>query len=136
MTTPRPPRRPRNARLAGSHRRDGTGASHFPCVNPPPPGSPEQWIANIEALLDGPLFRHWNGEAEALFLTDARLALTALFRPPHQEDTQLRRLGTATSLHQISTERPASPTHFRDISSLLSETRQDTEYSKGMMTTD
>ena len=60
--------------------------AHLLRVDPPPPGSAEQWIRNIETLLAGPLFRNWSEDAKAQLLTDARLALTALLRPPPQED--------------------------------------------------
>ena len=63
--------------------------THLLLVNPPPPGSPEQWIWNNEKTLNGPLFRHWSDDARAQFLTNARLALTALLRPPCHEDPQL-----------------------------------------------
>lgn len=88
MTTPRParrPRRPRNARLLAHIVVMEQALAHLLRVNPPPPGSPEEWIRNIEMLLEGSLFRHWDEDAKAQFLTDARLALTALLRPPHQE---------------------------------------------------
>ena len=86
MTTPRSPRRPRNARLLAHIAVMEQALAHLLHVNPPPPGSPEQWIKNIETLLDGPLFRQWSEHAKAQFLTDARLALTALLRPPRSED--------------------------------------------------
>ena len=82
MTTPRSPRRPRNARLLAHIAVMEQALAHLLRVNPPPPGSPEQWIRNIETLLDGPLFQQWSGDAKAQFLADARLALTALLRPP------------------------------------------------------
>ena len=86
MTKPRSPRRPRNARLLAHVAVLEQALAHLLRVNPPPPGSPEQWIGNIETLLEGPLFRNWSDDAKAQFLTDARLALTALLRPPRQED--------------------------------------------------
>ena len=86
MTTHRSSRRPRNARLLAHMAVVEQALGHLLRVNPPPPGSAEQWIRNIETLLDGPLFRNWSEDAKAQFLTDARLALTALLRPPRQED--------------------------------------------------
>lgn len=75
MTTHRLSRRPRNARLLG----------HLLRVSPPP-DSPEQWVADIETILEGPPFRRWDDADKAQFLTDARLALTALLSPRQQEE--------------------------------------------------
>ena len=86
MTPPRRSRRPRNARLLAHIAVMEQALAHLLHANPPPPGSPEQWIRNIEALLDGPLFRNWSEDAKAQFRSDARLALTELLRPPRQED--------------------------------------------------
>ena len=82
MTKPRSPRRPRNARMLAHIAVMEQALAHLLRADPPPPDSPEQWIRNIETLLDGPLFRQWSEDAKAQFLTDARLALTALLRPP------------------------------------------------------
>ena len=86
MTTPRSNRRPRNARVLAHIAVLEQAVAHLLRVNPPPPDSPDQWIRNIEALVEGPLFRNWNDNAKAQFLTDARLALTTLLGPPRQED--------------------------------------------------
>ena len=86
MTTPPRRRRPRNARLVAHIAVVEQALAHLLRVNPPPPGSPDQWIRNIEAMLEGPLFRHWDQTAKAQFLNDARIALTALLHPPSQED--------------------------------------------------
>ena len=83
---PRLPRRPRNARLLAHIAVMELAMAHLLRVNPPPPDSLEQWVGNIEALLEGPLFRHWNEDDKAQFLTVARLALAALLCPPRQED--------------------------------------------------
>ena len=85
MTTPRS-RRPRNARLLAHIAVMEQAVGHLLRVNPPPPDSPEQWMRNIEALLAGPLFRNWSDNSKEQFLTDARLALTALLRPARSED--------------------------------------------------
>ncbi len=85
MTTPRS-RRPRNARLLAHVAVLEQAVAHLLRVNPPPPDSPEQWMRNIETLLSGPLFRNWSDDAKEQFLTDARLALTALLHPTQSED--------------------------------------------------
>ena len=87
MTTPRSPHRPLNARLLAHIALLEQPVAHLLRVNPPPPGSPKQLIRNIETLQEGPLFRNWSDDAKDQFLTDARLAPTALLRPPRSEDS-------------------------------------------------
>ena len=82
MTTPRRHRRSRNARLLAHIAVIEQALAYLLRVDPPPPGSPELWIRNIETLLEGPLFQDWSDNNKAQFLTDARLALVALLRPP------------------------------------------------------
>ena len=87
MTPPRRSGPPRNAHLLAHIAVMEQALAHLLSANPPPPGSPEQWIRNIETMLEGPLFRNWSDKAKDQFLTDARLALTALLRLARQEDT-------------------------------------------------
>ena len=82
MATPRPPRRPRNARLLAHIAVMEQALGHLLRVHPLHPGSAEQWTRNAEALHDGPLFRHWSDDNKAQFMSDARLALTAVLCPP------------------------------------------------------
>ena len=84
MTTYRRSRRTRNARLPAHIPVMEQALSHLLSVHPLHPGSAEQWTGNTEALHDGPMFRNWSDKAQ--FRSDARLALTALLRPPRQED--------------------------------------------------
>ena len=86
MTTPNRSRRPRNARLLAHMAVVEQALSHLLRVNPPPPDAPEQWMSNIETLLEGPLFRNWSQDAKTQFLTDARLAMNALLRPSREGD--------------------------------------------------
>ena len=82
MTTYRRSRRPRNARLPAHIPVMEQALGHLLRVHPLHPESAEQWTRNTEALHDGPLFRHWSNDARDQFMSDPRLALTALLRPP------------------------------------------------------